>query len=440
MKKIYLLTTVLFLLTAYSYAQQWQWAKYYSASSGSTARDKITKSAMDEDGNVYFLGRFWPLGEIDGERIFDATEFGTGTSGQIIAKIDVHGNLVWKKIIKFFNGYDNPQGPHWMQLKGDRLYVLGEVQVTGENYYSYIYYLDTMVNYRDFSNLPPEQWKPPFGKYGRMNCFIVFDLDGNVIDQHFLQYKRQNHYYVRPFTAGGSALFYVDRSENIYLFTLLEIDGADPSSYTYTVIDGEVRDTFYISDAGPYMTNYPTYKYVLYKFSPDFNLQWVKPYVMFTEDGAQTRINLNEGNITDYPYGISGDDEDNFYISGYIRTSYMLDSAYKYNYPIRYYFDSVHYGIVHDIASAQDLPFLIKYDTAGNVKWNQQLHTKTTNTRPSAGQYFLGNTITEQHVFVLGTGSEFTHTGGDTIFMDADMQIPLSRPNSNQRIRGFFVR
>ena len=157
---------------------------------------------------------------------------------------------------------------------------------------------------------------------------------------------------------------------------------------------------------------------------------------MYAEENNQAKINP----YGLFPYGISGDNEDNFYISGYIGTSYMLDSAYKYNYPIRYYFDSVHYGIVHNIASAQDLPFLIKYDTAGNVKWNQQLHTKTTNTRPSAGQFFLGNTVTEQHVFVLGTGTEFSHTGGDTIFMDADMQIPLSRPNPNQKIRGFFIR
>ncbi len=437
----------IFVINLQAQEKEWLWAKAYSGSGSEITQNRIVKSSFDAEGNVYILGSFRMPAQMDGEDVHPPI-LGVSMShpGQLIAKFDTNGNLIWKKVIK----YDGTASPKWLQVRGDKVYALVDVVMEWSNANSHLYYLDTLVYYDSIRNIPLEECTLPFGTYRGMNAFITFDLDGNVLQQHFLQYDDRvpdpMGIFPGPWRyslAGGVYHpFYVDSEENIYIASYVRFWGTDPSAPLYTVIDNERRDSFYMPETVP-ENAYSLWRWVLYKFTSDFDLLWAKPFVHRTE-GIPTfesdRDDLNPRYDEIQFYGLSGDEEGNLYISGYIVTKNDSERALLCNYPIRYYWDETHYGTVHDISSALNLPFLIKFDTNGNVMWNQQLHAKSVRNAIVVGNRFNGNTVNEHSVYVTGMGQEPIGHIGDTIFMDSEMKIPLTRSNPNHETRGFYVR
>ena len=252
MKKTTIFLTTIIALWATTTALQaqdreWLWAKAYSGNGNDGAHNTIVKSAFDDDGNVYIIGSFREPAKIDGERILPYfMSSGMNYPGQVIAKFDIDGNLVWKKVIKFYKEIAYPL--NWLQIRGDRLYVMGEVEMAWDvSNFTHLYYLDTLVYYNDVDTLPLEECTLPFSnKYERMTYFITFDLDGKVIDQHFLQYDDRD---IRPggtprirrfsWAYNNTLPFYVDKTGNIYIITNFMFYGLDPSKPLYTVIDNE---------------------------------------------------------------------------------------------------------------------------------------------------------------------------------------------------------
>jgi len=238
MKKNYLIYTIfftLFIFLSNLHAQEdgeWVWAKAYSGYENPfytpVLSNSIVKSAFDEAGNVYILGTFMTEAAIDGECIAPPTISGDTHPGQVIAKFDTAGNLVWKKVIKFREA----QFPKGIQIRGNKLYALVDVWMTANGPNSYLYYLDTLVYYNDVRDIPLEECTPPFGLYKQMNAFITFDLDGNVLQQHFLQYDDRvpdpvsgsGISWRSPLASTNNLPFYVDRNENIYMLGRLEIN------------------------------------------------------------------------------------------------------------------------------------------------------------------------------------------------------------------------
>ena len=458
MKKFYPVYTIFFALFAFLsnlHAQEdgeWLWAKAYSGHGNPQYApqysNSIVKSAFDEEGNVYILGTFMIGAEIEGDDIYPFPG-SIAHPGQIIAKFDIEGNLIWKKIIK----YAAACYPKGIQIRGNKVYVLADVEMRGNGLnVSTLYYLDTLVRYQDIVGIPLDQCTPPFGVYGGMNAFITFDLDGNVLRQSFLQCDdRVPDPWVpiptampirSPLAFNPNLPFYVDRNENIYMLGKLEINGSDPSEPLYTVINGAHKDAFYMPDTVPYGV-WSLSRWVLYKFTPNFDLLWVKPFIYRTEGippfpGYNDDINARYFDIIFH--GISGDEENNLYISGDICTTLSTADALLCAYPVHYYFDNSHYGVVYTDHSSWSMPFLIKYDTDGNVLWNQQLHYKITSNLHRSDNTFFGNILDESFVYVTSGISDINAHLGDTIFIDAAMTIPIIRPNSGQYMRGFFVR
>lgn len=107
-----------------------------------------------------------------------------------------------------------------------------------------------------------------------------------------------------------------------------------------------------------------------------------------------------------YVYGLSIDDEDNLYLSGYIGEMFLMN---EYNqYPMLFYWDSTHYATVDDPGLSWSLPFIIKYDSDGNVLWSNQAYMKGS---PSTGAtnsiVWTDNTYYNNSVYLVGMYTRF---------------------------------
>ena len=147
---------------------------------GCTIRGSVTDSL----GNLYILGLFqldseWGTGW-DAERLLPMAPYGSGenTTNVIIAKISPEGEMVWKKVIHANNGYN--QRAYDIKKVGDTAFAcLVEVDLPTEDHYTY--YLDTLIP--DRSDYPVSSM---YVRLASLTAFIMFDFDGNVLEQHFL--------------------------------------------------------------------------------------------------------------------------------------------------------------------------------------------------------------------------------------------------------------
>ena len=161
-----------------------EWVKGYGTTDPNHGACHITGSVADSLGNLYILGAFrndseWGTGW-DAERLLPMAPYGPNpdNSNVIIAKISPEGEMVWKKVIHSNNGAD----ANSLDIKkvGDTAFAcLAEMMVSSED--NYTYYLDTLITER--SDYPVST---PYLRNPLRTVFIMFDFDGNVIEQHFL--------------------------------------------------------------------------------------------------------------------------------------------------------------------------------------------------------------------------------------------------------------
>ena len=178
----------------------------------------------DSEGNLYVLGQFCNDSEWDGERLLPMTPYGpyATTINTLIAKISPEGEIVWKKIIHSNNGQNNL--PQDIKKVGDTAFAC-LLQVTlAREWSNYTYYLDSLyVTAADF----------PFNFEGLngalINVLVVFDFNGNVIEQHMLYVSYEDYDgndMVRRYSDGHvnlithylqNATFDIDNMGNVYL-------------------------------------------------------------------------------------------------------------------------------------------------------------------------------------------------------------------------------
>lgn len=200
-------------------AQGFEWAKSYSGQDGSQSGElfnRIYKSAFDNQGNIYIAGT---MGE---NAILDTTHLSQGfmenQAAMILAKFDPQGNLLWHKSIK--NSQRN-RNPCWMQIVGDTsIALLTNIWAIGGNFGNNLWYLDTLL-VGNYSN--PPLYPIPLGYY---NCFLNFDLNGNLTNQHFLQKQEVKidgtlRYPESLIDHMAVAPFHVDKNGYIYIYIIL---------------------------------------------------------------------------------------------------------------------------------------------------------------------------------------------------------------------------
>lgn len=397
-KTIFFLLNLVFIFSVN--AQEFQWAKSYAGMEGPQSSSEFNRmfcSDFDSQGNVYILGTFGFGANIDDIRFIDNSGANGNIQGVVIAKLSPEGNLLWRKAIK--RGNNQNSAPHWLEVVGDSCITISTpIYLAGANL-DYLYYLDTLLVGTWPNNFPNYPFTNIEQTSGYGTGFITLDLEGNLIDNHFLQIKyidsigsEIGNYgiYVESLVRNGVVSPYkIDREGNIYMGVNLDkywdgYVGYWNSSSFRLRIDDEREFDFDMSLSK---------NSKIFKFAPNFShIIWERDLIVDTSGNGD-----NPYELTPIISGLSIDSNDNIYISGYIDHTKDFDIRND---------DSTYYRDLfletnnnsHKLEiepGAGSLGFLIKYDTSGNVNWEKQLHGYT---------QFAGN---ENNFFIIGFGSRF---------------------------------
>lgn len=455
MKKNYLLTkntmAVIILLCcvflpSLVYSQtEWLWAKsYYGTGNMNYETNEIIRAGFDSYGNVYIYGR------LVGSTMFDGAPFLSGISsfyghGSILAKIDPLGNVVWVRPVK---GTGDMYLPLWMEIQNDQICVFGTVHFPTpyEGSTEKLYYFDTLVNYLDAVYIPEEERELPFHPDLKgMNYMTVFDMDGNIVKQNFLQLANQRH----PGTSYlrfVNAPFHIDQNGNIYISTTIGTYRQNGNERNFDIIiDNEKRFNVSYPIECPGRTHNP----YLLKFSSDFDLSWAKQLISHTtaliEENGESYIDTVQLLADYWSNKLTYDQDGDMYLIGKASLLRVLsaDSVRAcdgriVSFPVNIYLDSVHHIHIKDCsANDRGLPFIIKFDTAGNILWVNQLYTSCDN--PYQWTEIQDVVISKDDVFVSGFG-QYNEAADCYTYFDREETILTATPHDGHRDITFIAK
>ncbi len=436
---------------------EWQWAKSYTGQDafGGEPNNEIICTDFDADGNIYIMGTFGHGALIDNEKIFPDSIYHKITlalshlgmsldhaqKGTLIAKFSPQGEMLWKKVIRMHSSVNAE--PAWMELKEDRIHFLGNL-----GFEQALYYLDTLVLETDYAgNDSLYADRPVPYQHKNLNCFVTFDLDGNVLEEHFLRlFQRESALPFYPHTGRlslgvfiqKSNPFHVDKNGNIYILAKVNHWGAPVEEPLTIVVDEEKSFDFYTHrTCAPEQGNLADW--ILFKFSPDWNLLWYKQLADHIT-GVDFEVSGHSNTYWPYIHDLSFDDEDNLYVCGHIRLDMVPESAFTY--PVKLYWDSVHHTVMSGKYATTAQSFLCKYDTAGNVQWTKQLYPLQSggDSHLKVSTYFRDVIVKENDVYVFGSGDDLLWENLiSDIFIDEELTIPVGRLG-NQQARSFYIK
>ncbi|MCR5549909.1 MAG: T9SS type A sorting domain-containing protein, partial [Bacteroidales bacterium] len=447
--------STLFITLSASAQGEWKWANSWSGGGGQASQfyNKTIKTAFDEDGNIYVLGQIGGHPTFNGQPL-QFTEhplaFNSNNRSTMLAKFDTLGNMLWYKMVKSSESWECY--PYWMEVKDNKVYISGDMSLDYvENPATvndvWLYYFDTLITGSQVHEIPMEQRRPPY-KTGRYTCFATFDLDGNLLDHHFVTALD------REISTGGVrgefglcspgigyAPFHVDSKGNIYVITELVYGGLESDPYTI-IVDSDTNKIYDVYLPG----NVETYgvrlsNAMMYKFSSDWELLYAKPMVNRTE-GIATSWEFSLDSVNShfrlYIYGMSVDEDDNMYVSGQLSLGLFGDyGGDLHQYPVHIYWDSTHYASILDVTSTNLMGVVVKYDTNGTVQWCNQTFTRGDN-QFSAYARFAGVCVYDGALVVLGQG-KYNDTENGLVFFD-DESCPLQRYQQSTSNQTFFIR
>ena len=332
---------------------EWQWARSYSGQDDNMnggLYNQITRSVYDSQGNIYIAGTMGENAFLDNDENLSEGPM-MGYSSVLLSKFDPQGNLLWKRSIKNGNyeSYTN-----WMEIVGDTsIVLLANSDSPGGNGGRRLWYLDTLI----IGQYPNPPTYPLNG--GGFSCFITFDLDGNKQSEFFL---RQRYYTLQGTLIGGSLSFdklipfHIDKNGYIYMCVNIDKPG---NADTIRIVINEQK----IFPLGDFSIQSNAW---LLKFTPNFDLVWSKQLVRDTSGIGNENSLLT--NFSTYPTGITVDEEENLYLTGYIDHYRSDDTSY---------YREVHLGagkkLILNDAGCDNLGFIIKYDTTGEPIWANQV-------------------------------------------------------------------
>ena len=432
MKRITIIAILIAAVLSASAQGEWKWSHCIGGGNGpGTSQgdiyNNIISTAFDSEGNLYVYGTMGGTARFDGA-LLDFSEntnvLLTNNPSILLAKFDTLGNMLWYKVVKQSSAVALP---YWMEIRDDRIYIAGNCGINGDSHHEWLYYMDTLIEESQITSLPDSLQKPPFKKYCFWTFFAILDLDGNLLEDRFVEAFSREYYtpLIRQYSGlcnsglNNPTPIHVDRDGNWYVFSPFFYRGAESDPYTIVVYGDSdmVYDLYFPGSVHPSMPNAAGfYNAIMYKFSPDWELLSAKLLVDHTEGFAP--LWENEGDTIRgyicYYKGISFDEEDNMYLSGYVQIApcYPQAGGLNHHYPVYLYWDSIHRLVVHDITSAERANFIIKYDTAGNVVWCNQLHTKGYVIDAQYGVLstrngWYGNTLYGNSVYIAGNGGYY---------------------------------
>ncbi|MBO7630128.1 MAG: T9SS type A sorting domain-containing protein, partial [Bacteroidales bacterium] len=236
-----------------------------------------------------------------------------------------------------------------------------------------------------------------------------------------------------PLSTGiASCPMCMDSDGNLYFATGISYGGPDTLPWT-VVLDEDTNRMydFYLPGRDEFSA---IHNMMIFKFSPTFDLVWTKLIVEHTE-GLSPYIPIDTVNphFTPCVFGMSVDSDNNLYLSGYLMDMWMTD---QYNqYPIRIYWDSSHVAIVDDYGLAFYMPFIIKYNSNGNVLWSNQAFVRNPpeNSLPNAISW-MDNYVHNNSIYLVGWIGHFDGTNATYYFDNMSNVLNVSQSTT------YFVR
>lgn len=286
----------------------------------------------------------------------------------LIAKLDPNGNMLWRKSIK--NGQSSNVYPNYMQIVEDTSIVIATMMsLAGSAHQDYLFYLDTLIEAPLNQNIILGY---PFPTSGLGTGFITLDLNGNLINQHFLQLVSLDSINTEFTLPGGSFYgtnflnnpgpFYTDKDGYIYMYTMFY----SPTPYetrAYAIkVDGQ-------RNLSPFNLPFLAQGAMLFKFTPNFtDMVWNKDIVIDTIGyGAEpAAINVQAR-------GMTVDSSGGIYVTGYLdtfRDGYGDSTCYKEAIVDT---NNPSHRIKID-AGDWCTGFIVKYNKDGDVMWTNQLY------------------------------------------------------------------
>lgn len=446
MKRITIIAILIAAVLSASAQGEWKWANYWTGNddplNSYNPYNYVVSTAFDDDGNVYVYGCFGGNARVYDQNTSDwlcddVAVILANTKGCALMKFDSLGNLLWNRTIK-----KSQQGdcqPYDMVLHDGRILISGQYDFTSGTSET-LWFLDTLITQQTGFSYPVGEYHPPYTFTDGFNSFFsILDIDGNVLENHFakvLSRSADNRFFL-PITTGWECSMCIDRYGNLYLATGISYSGPDTLPWT-VVIDEDTSKTYDLYLPGSSSEYSGIINMMLFKISSNFELVGTKLLVDHT-DGVSSYIPVDSVNPYYVPYvlGLSIDNEDNLYLSGYLRDMYLMN---EYNeYPMRFYWDSTHYATADDPSTGKFLPYIVKYDSDGNVLWSNQVSVSND---PSTDFYHFAvwgdNCVAGDGVYLMGQAN--TSIGHNPLFYFDDPSNCLSLiPDSNQHT-SFFVK
>ena len=455
------LLATLFITLSASAQGEWKWAHYWTGKDGTGSgeyHNNVIRTAFDEDGNIYVLGKIGGNLMIDGMLLpfsSDPHVLSKNENSTLLLKYDTLGNMLWYKIVK--SSVSMPY-PLWMEVKNGNVYISGNFYLDEVDYYGtvndvWLYYLDTLITGPQVQAIPANQRTPPY-KPGRYTYFAKFDTDGNLLENHFVEAfmrllepnaEQRAPLCLCEMLIPSEAPFHVDNEGNTYVHTQLFYYGNEEDPYTIQ-IDGDTNkryDIYLPGNADFFSDQMQLSTSMIYKFSPNWELLWAKNMVDSTA-GIASCVEITGDSV--YPRfrsfitGLSFDDEDNMYVSGFFQLPCFWPEAggYTHQYPVRFWLDSAHTIIMNDISSAEYCNFIVKYNKSGDVLWSNQVFSRAQSYEDFVRVILYGNVVHDNSVFVCGD-AENRYNENSIIYFEQNENNILDRSSQNQNVRAFYV-
>ena len=394
----------------------------------------MTDFQLDGEGNIYVVGHFdsgntW----LDGTDV-DPVHFPCLMSsiyhGLYVAKLDSNGNRVWIKSLRTSLKNDMNNGALLplsnLILKDSLLHfnisLIGQIQ----NGYQmcvppFIWFFDTIFTFPVMPDNPYEgsnylipdsllHFPFEYWKGAVMNAFLTMDLDGNMKDYHHASsgyYRYRDALNISPYKAlypfGAYHAHAMDSKKNRHFFAgfgegrFLIFDEDNTKGVFVPIIDTNAPHQAYIPPSDSLTLvhcNDSLSGWVHIIVDSNFDIVSAKPFATGIDTRqvypSQYRFGFVDPHIHDINIiGLTVDDEDNVYFKANLRTqdytnweawvndsTGMPDPSHMphVDYPYHIYLDSVHRITVENIQASQCIPFIIKYDSQGNILWCNQLY------------------------------------------------------------------
>ena len=447
MKRITIILILIAAALTASAQGEWKWANYWTGNddplNSNNPYNYVVRTAFDDDGNVYVYGCFGGNAKLYAQDTSvwfcdDVEIVQSNSPGLVVAKLDSLGNLVWSKTVKAT--YTNYCRPYDMVLHDNQLLISGEYSFFGGN--PKLWFLDTLITRQTANSYSSGEHHPPY-TLGSYSFFSLLDVDGNILENHFMKVlSRELHNGVpaeMPIAdgVGISRPICRDSENNTYIAVNRYYGGADTMPFTLVIDEDTLRTYPMFLPGNCYGTN-AIQSMMLYKFSPTWELIWMKLVIDHVE-GVSPAIPTDTVNpyVLQYIGGLSVDENDNLYLSGFLTDMNLM---HEYNqYPMRFYWDSTHYATADDPSTGKFLPYIVKYDSDGNVLWSNQVSVSND---PSTDFYHFAvwgdNCVAGDGVYLMGQAN--TSIGHNPLFYFDDPSNCLSLiPDSNQHT-SFFVK